>query len=152
MIWFQWVLVTTLGWLLGWAIAGGITAGIVAGLGQWLVLRQLTRRASSWIWVTIAGWSLGWLIVASGNIITADTWAIPMLFAGAILGLVVGFAQWLVLRHLVYNAGWWIAASTFGWTIGLMGVLGDTLIGAAVGAVTGFALDILIRHPRTRRA
>lgn len=35
-------------------------------------------------------------------------------------GFAVGVAQWLVLRHYLSYAGWWILASGFGWFLGIM--------------------------------
>ncbi|MFL5731790.1 MAG: hypothetical protein ACJ78Q_01205 [Chloroflexia bacterium] len=33
---------------------------------------------------------------------------------GAVVGLLTSTLQWRVLRHYVQNAGWWVAATTFG--------------------------------------
>ena len=38
----------------------------------------------------------------------------------ALLGLIVGIAQWLVLRQYVRKAGWWILASAIGWGVGFI--------------------------------
>jgi len=35
----------------------------------------------------------------------------------AVVGTVVGMAQWFVLRRYVAQAGWWIAASTASWAV-----------------------------------
>jgi hypothetical protein len=45
----------------------------------------------------------------------------------------------------VQRAGWWIVLSTLGWTVGLTGTLGSSWAGAVVGAVTGVALEFLMR-------
>jgi hypothetical protein len=61
---------------------------------------------------------------------------------GAVLGLVVGTAQWLVLRRHVPGAGWWVAASVVAGALGL--AVSDALshvgavalvLGAVIGAV-----------------
>jgi hypothetical protein len=44
---------------------------------------------------------------------------------GAIGGTVIGLVQWLVLRRWCTQAGWWVLASTLGWT-----VLGVSKLGA----------------------
>ena len=36
----------------------------------------------------------------------------------AVAGAILGLAQWLILRHAMRRAGWWILASTVGWTFG----------------------------------
>jgi hypothetical protein len=59
----------------------------------------------------------------------------------------MGTLQWLYLRRHFHRAGWWIVISTLGWTIGLAGIMGQLLVGAAVGAVTGIALELLLRYP-----
>jgi hypothetical protein len=43
-----------------------------------------------------------------------------------------------------------IFASTAGWIVGLTGVLGITVVGTVVGALTGFMLDWLLRNPRDK--
>src|SRR5919205_949281 len=32
-------------------------------------------------------------------------------------GLVLGVAQWLLLRHIIDRAAWWVAATVIGWSI-----------------------------------
>lgn len=85
-----------------------------------------------WVLATTVGWIVGWAIGGELGI-----------------GTVIGIAQWFVLRRLVYQAGWWVLVSALGWTIGLTGILGMTVVGAVVGALTGFALDFLLRYPRS---
>ena len=60
----------------------------------------------------------------------------------------MGTAQWLILRRWVHQAGWWIVVSTLGWAAGLSGFVGPFLVGAVVGAVTGIAMELLVRYPR----
>ena len=67
-------------------------------------------------------------------------------------GFVVGTMQWLlVLRWQIQRAGWWVAASTVGWAIGVLLVWTEfvnwTFGGAIYGAITGIAL-ILLLPPR----
>lgn len=147
-IWFQWLLATTLGWGLGWALSAEAAVGAVIGIGQWLVLRRLVNEAGWWIWASTVGWVAGWAIIVSGVIIPPETSLVASLIAGAVIGASLGLAQWLVLRRFVAEAGWWIPVNVAGWSVAFTGLLGSTVTGTVVGAVTGFALDWLLRQPR----
>ncbi len=146
-IWLQWVLATTLGWILGWALGGEIGIGTVVGIAQWLVLRPLVSQAGWWILASTAGWVVAWALIVPGVLVSPADGIVASIVAGAVFGFMLGLAQWFVLRRLVFYAGWWVAASTVGWTISLVGILGGTVAGAVAGVVTGFALDLLLRHP-----
>ncbi len=77
--------------------------------------------------------------------------------SGAVAGLGLGSAQWLVLRRSVSSAGWWLVASCVGWTAGLslgsgmLDLLGTPLsllvVGVVSGAVTGSVLSALLAGP-----
>lgn len=143
-LWVQWVLATTLGWLVGWALTGAPTVGAVIGITQWLVLRPQVHQAGWWILASTTGWAMGTAVV---------TLVFPPeveVMAGAVLGALTGLAQWFVLRRWVRQAGWWIITSTLGWLVGLTGIMGASLTGAVVGAITATALELLLRY--TRRA
>lgn len=146
-LWIQWVLVTTLGWVIGF-LAGAGAVGVILGLGQWLVLRQWVREPGWWIWASTVGWGVGWLLIITGILSPPEAGIMASLVAGGVLGLMLGVAQWFVLRRLVDFAGWWIFVSTIGWAIGVGGMFGIAMVGAVAGAVTGFALDFLLRYPR----
>ena len=145
-LWFQWVLATTLGWLIGFIIGEG-AIGVALGLGQWLVLRQWVREPGWWIWASTVGWAIGWILIITEILPPPQAGIIAALLAGAVLGLMLGVAQWFILRRLVDSAGWWVLVSTTGWAIGFSGLLGITVVGTVAGAVTGFALDFLLRYP-----
>lgn len=77
---------------------------------------------------------------------------------GALFGAVGGFTQWLVLRHWLPRTGWWLLASTVGYVVGVVvviGIVGDTVVGPVLwalgGAVCGCAQWLLLRRrlPRT---
>lgn len=68
--------------------------------------------------------------------------------AGLVVGLTTGIAQWLILRHEVYWAGWWIIINVVGWTTGMALLPGFLLTGAMTGAITGFAMELLLRYPK----
>ena len=84
----------------------------------------------------------------------------------AALGALLGLFQWLVLRHHVPRAGWWVLANALAWIAGLaVGIGGPSLfqdwssmgaviamgtiiglsMGGLVGAITGLALVWLLR-------
>ena len=68
--------------------------------------------------------------------------------AGLIVGLTTGIAQWLILRCEVHWAGWWIIINVVGWTTGMALLPGFLLTGAMTGAITGYALELLLRYPK----
>lgn len=140
-LWVQWVMATTLGWIVGAAL-GELSIGLVVGALQWLVLRLHIRRAGWWGLVTAAAWAVTWL---------PATAAVPPdlgILIGALIGAALGTLQWLILRDQVYQAAWWIVISSLAWTIGLSGLMGTLWVGAAAGAVSGIALELLLRYPR----
>ncbi len=60
-----------------------------------------------WVLASILGFGVG---AAMGNAVT------DLIFT-ALFGAVGGFTQWLVLRHQILGAGWWVLASTLGFAI-----------------------------------
>jgi hypothetical protein len=146
-LWLQWVMLTTLGWILGGVVfpeLGLLVGGVVLGILQWAVLRQQLRQAGWWIAASGVGWALGW---AMAIILLPPELGV---LAGPLIGLTVGSLQWLVLRREVRRAGWWLVVSPLAWTAGLSGLLGMLLVGTAVGVITGIALELLLRYPRLR--
>ncbi len=145
-LWVKWILATTLGWLVAFALwpepgHGQFAYGAIVGTVQWIVLQSLIPEHRWWIPASAAGWAGGAvgvaLLLPAANPIVAQ----------AIIGGGMGLAQWLILRRQVHRAWWWIVLSALGWTVAMMGILGGLLEGAMAGAVTGFALELLLRHP-----
>jgi hypothetical protein len=151
---FYWMMATAFGWVLGWLILPAValvTAGVGAGVVQAVVLYRRIPKAWQWILASTIGWMAGMAIL------------IPMVPAGAgvasgaIMGATAGTAQWSLLRRHVSWAGWWIAVSAVAWSTG-MGIApasGDpvlpriVLAGAMAGIMTGTALTILMRFPKS---
>jgi len=117
-------------------LAIGAYEGAIVGGAQWLVLRRLlpSLRAREWVGATMAGavvaWMLGripsaladWESVGGGVGQPAPSVATIVLLsaaAGAALGLILGVAQWFVLREHVRRAGLWIAANALAWAAGM---------------------------------
>jgi hypothetical protein len=144
-LWLQWIMVTTVGWVLGMLLIhpfGLAASGIAIGVLQWVVLQQRITRGRGWILASVAGWTAGWLIALI---------AVPSDFrvlAGIVLGVTVGAAQWLVLRREVHLAGWWIIISPLAWATGMGLVPGVLTSGVMPGAMTGIALELLLRYPK----
>ena len=107
-----------------------------------------------------AGWGfwLRWLptfvgFIAGGALATGVSGRLDSLPAavagGALAGAVIGGGQWLVLRHLLPGAAWWIAATAAGQAAGL--AVGAPLVGygtgpsdlALQGAITGLTIGSL---------
>ena len=165
--WFQWVLVTIIGFLVSlyWIEVGerldlkaleGATGGAIIGSCQWLVLRQQFSQAWWWVvasivvWVFIGANNLG----ALGWVAPQDMYYIPLRVVygaidGAKVGALLGITQWLFLRQQVFRASWWILASTTGWSLGLalawaVGAFLYTTTGIFLGEVVGLALGWVV--------
>ena len=135
---------TTLGWVLGGILLAEFAlgvAGVVIGMLQWVVLRQRIRQAGWWILASAGGWATGGVFVAT---VLSPEVGVPV---GTVLGAAMGASQWLILQRQLYRAGWWVIVSTLAWTIGLEGLTGELWVGTVVGAVTGIALELLLRYP-----
>lgn len=146
-LWFYWIMATTWGWLLGSLILPGVTmilAGALVGVFQWLVLQGRIDRPWRWIVATSIGWIAGYFITLFMLPQELET------FTGMIIGLTTGFAQWMILRRELHWAGWWIIFSAIGWITGLTLLPGILLTGTMAGALTGLALEILLRNPKSR--
>ena len=147
-LWSQWLLATTIGWIIGLVLGREVGIGLIIGFFQWLVLRRYISKAGWWVGVTALGWAIGWAIITSGAIVPSGSNFITSVFSGALLGLTMGVGQWFLLRRWVNFASMWLLLAVSGWAIALAGLLGSTLVGAIAGAITGFAFDFLLRYPR----
>jgi hypothetical protein len=153
----------------------GLGEGALLGLAQWLALRAALPELAGRRWVlATAGaaglaWALAMTLVTLGERGALGPTALALLAVplGAVFLCSIGGAQWLVLRHHVARAGWWILANAIAWPLGVaipvagMALLPDTagavtmiavgvvcglLMGVLVGAITGFALVYLLGH------
>ena len=193
--WLAWVGAVTAGWAIGWTFAevvarvsadaiwvghlfqGSHAVGVGTAVLQALVLRRRLEQAAAWVLATgvvavgselVGTLASGAVYNRTGEIEGGFLWAIALaVFAG---GLLVGFAQWLILRRLVQRAGWWIPISGLGlisgWFVGALvgtivveNLLGSTndlrafqlvagLVAAIIyAALTGYTLTRLFRSP-----
>jgi hypothetical protein len=154
-------------------LIGGAGLGGGIGIAQWLVLRRHIASAGWWVLVSVVGGMIG---VALGLVLSdalrplistllgeaiqsrptgprlalSNTVAVGA--AGAVVGVILGSAQWLVLRRHVRSAGRWIVASCLGWMAGLslsagmIDVLGIPLSLLAIGVVSGAATGVLLAY------
>jgi hypothetical protein len=90
------------------------TLGVFLGAFQARVFKFQNMSISGWIIASIMGLSVGAICIVvlynqSNLFETAEHLSI-----GAIFGLLLGIAQWLVLRLQFAKSGWWIVASLVG--------------------------------------
>ena len=135
-------------------IAGGVIGGWVSGMCQCVILRRRVSRADSWILLTALGWAAGWAMIGETFGASAswpfDQQHIPSTLFTVLRavagGAIAGLCQWLVLRHNVKRAGWWILVTAVSWGIVYLFpiVYFSILGGVAVGVITGAALVWLL--------
>jgi hypothetical protein len=120
------------------AVLAGAVEGLVVGWAQWSVLRDPLPgvRARSWIGATVLGafiaWCLGMLPSSIMSLTSQPTAAQsgtspfegPLVYPlamgmGAILGIVLGLPQWVVLRRWTPRGWRWIAANSAAWALGM---------------------------------
>ncbi|HLO89100.1 MAG TPA: hypothetical protein VK203_29400 [Nostocaceae cyanobacterium] len=107
----------------------------IGGMCQWYVLKNWISTAKYWVLATSLSFPLAlsinnylrWLDITtlpqadSNNLInlfSSHPGRIPFIIYEAMIGLIIGIAQWFVLRGKVSSAGWWIAGSSFGFVFG----------------------------------
>jgi hypothetical protein len=139
----QWVMINTFGIMVGLPIVGLIfvlltgtldfpnavaalfvaITGILLGAFQWLVLRSQIERSHWWILSTSIGLAVG-VAVIIGAIHWVSDRQLPetgkSLLVGTIFGIMLGIAQWLVLRQHLRHSILWILGSMVGCALGLM--------------------------------
>ncbi len=167
-VWFLWLMAAAVGW--GWGVYWGwfgpheepkmlqrvptvvlagylgvVVGAIVMGGLQWLALRRHVVRAVRWVLASVGAVAVVGVVVFAVGVVNAD---VGWLAGVSLFGTVAGTFQWLVLRHQVRRAGWWVLVSTVGWVVGmpLGDIVGPPGLGAAYGAITGTALVWLLRQ------
>jgi hypothetical protein len=98
------------------ALLGGLATGAVIGAAQWLAARPRLGDAYAWVAATAFGMGAG-LALAVG-LLGSDTSGSELLWRGALTGLAIGIAQWLVLRRHYANAIVWVPTIAIGWALG----------------------------------
>jgi hypothetical protein len=125
--------------------------------------RTKRRTALRWAVVTTGGFGAGTLLAATpatALAVSGAPAALVGLTGGAVLGGILGGAQWLELRQQVDTAGWWIPASMVGGMLGFTGnaILADrapstvraalppVVAGAIAGGLLGGAQAVVLRR------
>jgi hypothetical protein len=169
-----WNLANTLPWLAAGAVYRtflpiGALAWMLACLGvgvaQWLVLQRYISGIGQWPLATFVGGIIGYAGFAGFFL---GIFLVPLL-----TGIAVGVGQWMVLKHKLTAAFWWIVATTAGAIVGLVvGYLTASLIptydynggientvfvigiGVEIGSslITGCAMLRLLKRNANRKA
>jgi hypothetical protein len=116
--WGQWVLVntvivaivTTISLTIGYIphpIIGWSIIGIFISIVQQIYLQRYIWL-EKWTLFSVIGWIIGVLIGKIAVGWKAGSWDVDW----ALIGLSVGIAQYFSMRKYVYQAGWWILASS----------------------------------------
>jgi hypothetical protein len=88
----------------------------VLGAVQWLVLRRRLSLSRSWIVATSLGMAGGLALTLA--LFGASTIGGVLLLRGVSTGLLIGLAQWVVLRRSVPRAWVWAPTVAAGWALG----------------------------------
>jgi hypothetical protein len=126
--------------------------GLLTGVVQYGMLRRFLPRMGWWVLATLGGWILGMFLIAL--LIRLD-WMTPsnLDLTLLLLGLSIGFGQWLILMHRLPGAGWWVAANLLGW--GLLSLIfegnfidqyGLFTLGFCPACTTAATLALLMRR------
>lgn len=119
--WFQWVLVTILGFLVSLCLVeinvrpnvgamSGAIGGAVIGLAQGMLLKPRVSIAG-WVLASLISWSLigssnlgaiGWVAPRTLNLGIRATFGV---LDGSLVGALIGVGQWFILRQQVKKLG-----------------------------------------------
>lgn len=136
---------------LGFFISFSLTLAIT----QWLLLRNYLPSARSWFVATVGGLLLGrllgiFVIAMSSNANLDPRWGMVALLL--LIGIVVGFAQWFVIRQILPNAFWIVAIDVAGACSLLLSgrsitnLLELLIIPLLPGVITGVGLWYLLKQ------
>ena len=112
--------------------------GVLTGVLQYALLRRYLSHMGWWVAATIGGWLLGAFLILVPGWLSPKNAVLSLDLAFLIMGLSIGVGQWLLLRHRLPRAGWWIGANVMGW-----GILALITIGNSIGQFGLFALGFL---------
>jgi hypothetical protein len=95
---------------------GGAACGAALGAVQWLVLRRRLSLSRSWIVATSLGMASG--LALGVALLGTSTAGSVLLLRGVSTGVLIGLAQWVVLRGSVPRAWVWVPTIAGGWALG----------------------------------
>ena len=119
------------------AVASGAVEATFVGLAQWWAMHPWFPSIERFAWwrgtmigaliAYVLGYlpstimSMGEATASSAPVAEPPQWIVLLLAAGmgAVGGVVLSFAQWLVMRGKVERAGLWIPANMLAWTFGM---------------------------------
>ena len=127
----------------------GALYGAMMGIAQWAMLRHRFRTTWPWVMLSLSAGLVGSLLWGGEQSWLQAHSHSAGLGEMVMLNVILGIAQWLLLRNLSSRATYWLllspVAGVIGWLayqigspVGAMGAL--TAHGLALGAVSGLAL------------
>jgi hypothetical protein len=143
------------------ALIAGAIGGAALGLVQWLVLRSRLPSLSIW-WAAATSMGMAGGLAIGTALLGSETAGNELLWRGAITGLCIGIAQWILLRQVLPlpQSVIWIGVVSLGWALGwfVTRAAGIDLslkwyVFGMSGALTfqlltGLALYFLLRSPK----
>ena len=140
--WLQWVLASMLGFAVGAAMGNAVANSIPPMVCTQSFSDSLIDRLTNFPCIL-------------------QTLDLDLALIVVILGLAGGFMQWLVLRRRIGGTGWWVPASTLGFSValviavGAMRLGGDSvaapiLLGVLFGILSGILPWLVLRRQLAR--
>jgi hypothetical protein len=141
-----------------------ISFSLTLATTQWLLLRNYLPSARSWFVATVGGLLLGGLlgtfvITMSSNVILDPRWGMAALLLPS--GIVLGLAQWLVIRQKVPNAFWIVVIDVAAACLlllasrpitSLIELIELLIVLMLPGLITGLGLWLLLRESQPESA
>ena len=117
---------------------------------QYILLRRYLPKMGWWMVATGLGWLSVWIVMQTidffGSVFLSN---LELILVFPLIGTLIGFFQWLLLRRRITQAAWWILASALGWGLAALGtytplkngsILAQLfLFGLSPAIITGFA-------------
>ncbi len=144
-------------------LVSSLLIGLPIGFAQWIALRRIAPISILWILTISAGLLLG---LEVGPILAGNLWGflddesvLSLMAAYTTIGLLVGLAQWLLLRGHFTKSLVWLLSSAVGLGLGTglvlvsnlinqSGIISIILVVLVYGIATGFVISWL---PASRR-
>ena len=177
--WFEtkWIFLTSFGWLIAQYVGIAVTGtaypqfpssmlvssplywtifGAIIGLSQWIIVRNRMPSAFRWVLATTISYCASALLLKWFNlfdVINSFLKSYPVL-GYFFSGIIIGFAQYLVIKRTFMHANRWIIVVAIGWplTSVILGIheLLIQLFGIFLFAFsTGIAFAQLSKQPST---
>ncbi|MFQ5794966.1 MAG: hypothetical protein ACE5JP_07950 [Candidatus Bipolaricaulia bacterium] len=149
-------------------VMGGAVGGAVVGIAQWLVLRKFVKVAG-WVAAATVSWAMAMVVAVIMAVVAGWGEELISLFllygkelakvgekvgiwavVGIVIGVMVGTAQWLILRNYVKAAWWWVGTTTVGWAVfgalfGVAVVVETELWRAVVDLAVGWTVLVTVQ-------